>query len=287
MWDNHTHCCFSGDSEARPEDMVSAAKKKGLAGMTFTDHLDLDYREVPGLFDLDLEGYQKKIHHLQKANGDSEFTVLFGLELGLQPHLVKEHTRLLAQYPFDYVIGSTHVVGGVDPYYPVYFQDRTPQEAYQEYYEAILSNLLAFDHVDACGHLDYIFRYGPSISDTPDSYSPYREIIDAILEHLIQKDIALEINTGAFRCGLQQPNPCLAIIRRYHDMGGHLITLGADAHKPEHVGLAFEKLPSILRSVGFEEYAVYQRRTPHMYPLAPDDSQPHRISPPPATYSPR
>lgn len=31
--DTHMHCCFSGDSEANPEDMILAAIQKGLDGL--------------------------------------------------------------------------------------------------------------------------------------------------------------------------------------------------------------------------------------------------------------
>ena len=158
LWDNHMHCHFSGDSKANPVDMVNHAKQCGLAGITFTDHLDLDYLEEPGLFDLDLTSYEEQIHLLSEKEDTASFFVLCGLELGLQPHLAKEHEILLSQYAFDYVIGSTHVVHKRDPYYPAYFEGRSKQEAYREYYEAVYENLLAFHDFDALGHLDYVFR---------------------------------------------------------------------------------------------------------------------------------
>ena len=61
LWDTHMHCHYSGDSEAAPRDMIESAIKKGLSGICFTDHLDLDYREEPGYFDLDFEKYQAEI----------------------------------------------------------------------------------------------------------------------------------------------------------------------------------------------------------------------------------
>jgi histidinol-phosphatase (PHP family) len=247
--------------------MMTAAKEKDLLGMTFTDHLDIDYKESPGLFDLDIPAYQEKIQDLQGAYSTSDFTILWGMELGLQPHLAEKHQTLLGQYPFDYVIGSSHVVHGIDPYYPVYFENRPVAEAYGDYYESILENILAFDGFDAYGHLDYIFRYGPDMTPDIDTYTPYADIVDAILLALIKRDKALEINTGAFRCGLSQPNPCPAIIRRYRELGGQLITLGSDAHKPEHVALQYKRLQEILQSVGFTEYVVYQKRVPVAYPL--------------------
>ena len=41
--DCHMHTYFSGDSEAKPEDMVLSAIDKGLEAICFTDHEDIDY----------------------------------------------------------------------------------------------------------------------------------------------------------------------------------------------------------------------------------------------------
>lgn len=268
LWDNHMHTSFSGDCSVPPEEMLASAMKNPiLQGITFTDHLDIDYKEEPGLFDLDISAYQKNIASLQNKYHSTTFELLFGIELGLQPHLAQTHAEILATTPFDYVIGSSHVVDGVDPYYPTYFENQTPQEGYKKYYESILNNLQAFDQIDAYGHLDYIFRYGPDFQPNIDTHSSYAEIIDAILEILIKKEIALEINTGAFRCGLLQPNPSTSIISRYYELGGKKITLGADAHKPEHIALAFSKVHQILIEIGFKEYCVYKQRNAIWYPL--------------------
>ena len=64
MWDQHMHCMFSGDSDADPVLMINSAINKGLDGICFTDHLDYDYKEEPGLFDLDIAAYEKRIKRL-------------------------------------------------------------------------------------------------------------------------------------------------------------------------------------------------------------------------------
>ena len=88
------HCCFSGDSSSSPESMAEASIKKGLTGICFTDHLDYDYPKEPGLFLLDLSLYEKKIHALQKEY-KGRLDILYGIELGLQPHLAQKHKDLL------------------------------------------------------------------------------------------------------------------------------------------------------------------------------------------------
>ncbi|MEE3357824.1 MAG: histidinol-phosphatase HisJ family protein [Lachnospiraceae bacterium] len=264
------HTSFSGDCQVDPILQIRRGKELGLGGVTITDHLDLDYKEEPGLFDLDFPSYIEEISKLQKEESDESFQVGLGLELGLQEHLKEEHHNLLKKYPFDYVIGSIHVVNGVDPYYAPYFQDRSPVEAYTEYLEACLRNVNQFHEFDSFGHLDYIARYGSHFyKDVPKKLDlkTYGGLVDAILEALIRYDIALEVNTAGFRHGLGNPNPSFEIITRYKELGGQLLTLGADAHRTEEVGLHFENMAALLRECGFDSYAVFRNRKPEIHPL--------------------
>ena len=87
-------------------------------------------------------------------------------------------------------------------------------------------------------------------------------MIDEILRLLIEKGKGIEINTGGFKYGLGHPNPCEEILARYRELGGEIITVGADAHAPEHVGFAFEKVPQILKDAGFTYYTVFRKRKP-------------------------
>lgn len=262
LWDTHMHTHFSGDSQATPESMIAAAREEGLAGICFTDHLDLDYPNDPKIFSLDVEGYIQGI----KEADTKGFSVYTGIELGLQPHLAAQHHKLLQAYEFDFVIGSTHVVHGVDPYYPVYYEGKTEEEAYREYFTATLENIRAFDGFDVYGHIDYVVRYGPNKNKFY-SYEKFADIIDDILRELIARGKGIEINTGGFKYGLSHPNPTEAVLKRYRALGGEIITIGADAHRPEHVGYDFHKVPGILKDAGFLYYTVFQNRKPKFLPL--------------------
>lgn len=260
LWDVHMHSQFSGDSKTPQEDMIQSAITKGLSGICFTDHLDIDYPETPTLFLLDLPNYVASIQALQEKY-QKKIPICCGIELGLQPHLANVHEEILSQYPFDFVIGSSHVVHGIDPYYPKYYENRTEDEAYFEYFESILENIRVFDSFDVYGHIDYVVRYGPN-KNTFYSYKKYRDIIDTILKTLIEKGKGIEINTGGFKYGLGHPNPTEEIIKRYKELGGEIITIGADAHMPEHVAFDFEKVPSILKEAGFKYFTVFKNRKP-------------------------
>ena len=265
LWDTHMHTCFSGDSDAAPEAMIERSIALGLSGICFTDHLDYDYPEDPTLFLLDLDSYEKKVKDLQKRY-DKKLPLRFGIELGLQPHLAAKHTEVLAAHNFDFVIGSSHVVHGYDPYYPAYYEGKTEYEAYYEYFSSILENIHAFQDFDVYGHLDYVVRYGPN-KNADYTYQKYADIIDEILRTLIENGKGIELNTAGFKYGLGHPNPTEEILARYHELGGEILTIGADAHKPEHIAYDFQKVPAILKAVGFSYYTVFKNRKAEFLPL--------------------
>jgi histidinol-phosphatase (PHP family) len=264
IWDAHMHCYFSGDSNASPVEMITQAKVLHLPGITFTDHLDIDYYRNPGEFDLDIPSYISEINELSQSFETEDFKIRCGIELGLQEHLVEEHKKLLETYHFHEVIGSIHQVQKEDPYYPEYLMHRDVKTAYQDYFDAILSNIEAFHNFDTLGHLDYVKRYIIKSAglDADYAYKDYKEVIDEILKKLIRYDIALEINTGAFRHGLLDPNPGAEIIRRYLQLGGQMLTIGADAHMPDHIAYGFDAIPPLLKNAGFTSYTVFENRKP-------------------------
>ena len=265
LWDTHMHCHFSGDSDTSPEDMIKTSIEKGLNGICFTDHLDYDYQEQPGMFDLDVDSYYKEIISLQDKYKSVQ-PINFGIEMGLQPHVVEKNNKITKKYPFDFVIGSSHVVHGIDPYYPNYYEGKTEDEAYLEYFESILENIATDADYDVYGHLDYVVRYGPHKKKYY-SYEKYADIIDEILRQLIRHGKGFEINTAGFKYGLNHPNPTEEILHRYKELGGEIITIGADGHKPEHIAFDFDKVPDILKNAGFKYYTVFKERKPEFISL--------------------
>lgn len=265
LWDVHMHTHHSGDSEAAMEGMIQSAIRKGLKGLCFTDHLDLDYLVDPTLFLLDCDAYYDEVSKYQKQYA-STFPIRFGIEVGLQPHIIEENNSIIHQYPFDFVIGSSHVSKGIDPYYPEFYEGRTEDEAYLEYFETVLENAKSDADFDVYGHIDYVVRYGPN-KDKYYSYDKYKDVIDEILRTLIEKGKGIEVNTGALAKGLTHPNPTEAILRRYHDLGGEIITTGADAHLPASVAFGFERIPKILKDAGFKYYTVFHNRKPEFITL--------------------
>ena len=268
--DMHMHTWFSTDSEACPRDMADEAVRKGLKTICFTDHFDKDDLEwgEEGIFDVD--AYFVEMQKLQEEYV-GKVNIRIGIELGLRTYLKDYYEELTKKYPFDFVIGSVHNVpykkdaeGNIlytDPAAEKLFTDRTDKEAYRLMMETTLENVRTSDCFQTLGHLDYVVRYGKS-REKEYSYTDYADIIDEILKLLIEKEKGLEVNSAGLKYGLPFAHPHPDVLKRYRELGGEIITVGADAHAPEHVGFAFEKVPQILKDAGFIYYTVFRKRKP-------------------------
>ena len=261
--DCHMHSFFSSDSEAPTEEMVKRAVELGLPAICLTDHYDMDYST--GEFQLDTPAYAAKIRELQEKYRD-KIDIRFGVELGLQLHLKERMEEYVNAWPFDYVIGSMHVIDGKDPYYEDAFPDWTAEELYRAYFRATAENIRFFHNFQTLGHLDYVVRYCRE-KGKDYSYRAFADEIDTILKELIQYDIALEINTGGYKAGLGVPNPTPDVIRRYRELGGEKITFGADAHKPEYIAFHFADAAAIAQEAGFRYYVRFKEKKPEYLPI--------------------
>lgn len=265
--DCHMHTSFSGDSTAPMEEMILKGIELGLASMCFTEHMDMDYvytqPEDEGIFELNTDSYLYDfIKYKEKYSG--KIQLFFGVELGVQPHLSGELARYVQSYDFDFIIASSHLCNRKDPFYPGFYEGRSDEEAYREYFLFTLDNLKAFSSFDVYGHLDYTVRYGKT-KDAGYSYEKYKDILDKILETLIEKEKGLELNTGAVRYHLRDFNPCTDILKRYKALGGEIITVGSDAHNPSSIAESFNRAAEVLTDCGFRYYTTFEKRIPEFH----------------------
>lgn len=265
MIDFHTHSCFSGDSEAPLEAQLKAALDLGLEALCFTDHFDAEYPDPDTNFDLDTAPYLKEVAKLQQRFS-KQISLYAGVELGLQPHLGNFYSSYCQNWPFDYVIGSTHLVDNQDPYYPKFWANHSTRSGVEAFFQVTLENMHTHDCFDAYGHLDYINRYIPQGYPTF-SHSDYTDLIDSCLRLLIHRGKALEVNTGSFRSGLTVPNPGPEILKRYRELGGELLITGSDAHAPQYVGSHFPEIYALIRDCGFRYVTIFRQRKPFQIPL--------------------
>ena len=262
--DFHLHSYHSGDSDTPMEDSIKRAIELDYTHICFTEHNDFCYPYNHGedseLFTLEPESYYKEYLELSDKY-KSKIKVLFGVELGLQPICCDLNTEFVNKYPFDFIIGSSHLCKGQDPYFPEYFENISEETAYTEYFESIIENINCYKDFDIYGHIDYIVRYGPN-KNSNYSYIKYKDVIDELLKTVINNNKGIEINTSGLKYGLGYTHPHKDIIKRYRELGGEIISVGSDAHVPEHIGYDFHVAKDILEEAGFKYYTIFEKRKP-------------------------
>lgn len=276
--DNHVHTSFSTDSDTPMEAMVRRGIKLGLDSICFTDHIDYDFPDTGNgvEFLFEMEPYFEMLSCLQEKY--PQFGIRRGVELGLKPDLAKRCNELIHAHPFDFVIGSTHLVDNVDPYYPSFWKQFSEKDGIRRYYEITMENIRTDTEFDVYGHIDYIIRYTPTqqknraqgIIDEVYMERCFRDssdMIDEILHLLLSKGKGIEVNTAGIKYGLGHTNPQEKVLKRYRELGGEIITVGSDAHETKHLAYAFEGIPELLRKCGFRYYTEFRGRRPEMIPL--------------------
>ncbi|MCR5738273.1 MAG: histidinol-phosphatase HisJ family protein [Lachnospiraceae bacterium] len=272
--DCHMHSHHSGDSDASMESMIEAAIGAGLDTIAFTEHQDFCYatspegakdKVTPTSFMLNADSYLYELLNMREKYRD-KIRIEFGLEIGLQENCVKDNLIFARAHEYDYIIGSQHLVGGQDPYYESFYEGKDEKEVFRQYLTETLTNIKKFNNFDCLGHMDYIVRYFPS-GNREYSYSEYGDIIDEILKHLIENEKGIEINTKSISKGMKEFHPCMAVLKRYRELGGEIVTVGSDAHKPQYVGSEFARVPDVMLEAGFKYYCVYENRLPEYHKL--------------------
>ena len=259
--DYHMHTAYSIDSQAPMEDMIRRAIDLGMREIAITDHVDYQYPDIPYDDQIDYHIYHQEFVRL-KEKYRGQIRILFGVEIGIGPILAETITRFVNDFHFDFIIGSIHDIKGVMLYYDSHwFDGQDKKTAYEAYFAYMLESIRAVDDFCVLGHMDYVSRYGP-YEDTSLVYGDYADIIDEILRELVARGKGLEVNTSGYRYGIGNVYPQLAILKRYKELGGQIVTIGSDAHRPQDIGLDFDKAYDCLRAAGFDKVTVYREGQP-------------------------
>lgn len=264
--DYHCHTSFSSDSTSSLESMIEQAIKLGLTRLCITDHMDYDFPaqyELPFVFDPE-EYFKTLTDAREKYKG--QIQLLIGIECGLRPYLNHRYKELLAKYDFDFVIGSSHLVGDQDPYHKEYWDGISEDDGIRNYFQTIIDNVVSGADFDVYGHLDYVVRYGPTKNENY-PYEKFKDIIDELLTVIIKAGKGIEVNTAGYKYGLGHAHPQEDVIRRYLELGGKVITIGSDGHKPEHLAYDFDQAREMLLGLGVTHYTVFEKRKPIFVPL--------------------
>lgn len=250
MFDCHTHTNFSTDSNMEIENLIKVSKELGI-GTIITDHMDYKHI-VPGEFIFDPDEYFNKY---EKYRSDK---LLLGVEIGFREDSLEKIIKLNQNYPFDFVIGSIHVVKGIDIYYREYYEGKTKKQAYDEYFGAVLSLVNHPDLFDSLGHIDYITRYS-TYEDRSLYYKEYADQIDEVLKGLSREGKAIEINTRKIN-NKNVANTYIEILKRFRELKGQYITIGSDAHRLEDIGINFKIAKEITQMCKLKPVYYKQRK---------------------------
>lgn len=268
--DSHIHSCFSSDSDASLESIIERAIELGLNKVCITDHHDIDfniYQPEDLDFQLDTPSYISEMKNLCDKY-KKKIDIRIGVELGLMDLVADKAKEYADTYSdFDFIIGSSHLVHGLDPYYPSYYEGRTEKDGLRDYFESILHNVTAIDNYNIYGHLDYAVRYCPT-GETAFCFNDHKDIFEAIFKTIIPKGKGIEINTGSLYKGMSYAHPHVDILKLYKEMGGEIITVGSDAHHPKYMCYGFETyVRDMITSLGYKYYCTFKGQKPEFNKL--------------------
>ena len=258
--DLHTHTALCKHASGTPEEYLAAARNAGLAYWGVSDHFpapagyDAEFRMAPD----DLPRYFGILDSLREAADGSSLTVLAAAEFDYVPGRMDEVFAALdpLRPKFDYLIGSVHYVGEFA------FDDpdklaEWPRYGVDAVWDGYLTDLKAFVELggfDVMAHSDLPKKFG----FRPSNYENVVRRMTDIYACAAEKGIRLELNTAGLRVAADEIYPAPQLLRAAF-RAGMKITLGSDAHKPEHVAYGFDRAAELARSVGWTSHTAFVR----------------------------
>lgn len=274
--DYHVHTEFSDDSTYPMEQVVKDAIALGLDEICVTDHVDygvkldwdsggdIHYRNGEPLANVDYPRYMKEIERVRRLYGD-QITVKAGLEFGVQTHTIPRFETLFRRYSFDFIILSIHQVEDKEFWTQDFQRGRSQREYNERYYEEMLHVVRAYKDYSVLGHMDLIKRYDEA------GICPFERVkpmIAEILKTVISDGKGIEVNTSSRRYGLPDSMPSARLLRLYRDLGGEIVTIGSDSHRPEHLGAGLQEAKDQLRALGFQKFCTFQTMRPIFHKIS-------------------
>jgi histidinol phosphate phosphatase HisJ family len=249
--DAHLHTDLSPDSDV-PIDVYGAlAAARGLAELAITDHVDFE-RGAPAYDYATFQQRERTVREAAERWAPHGVTIRFGVELTYDRSWEGDIRDHLARHSYDFTIGSVHP--RMDSPYgtrrvAAWTGGRSLAEivapSFDEVVAAARSGLF-----DTIGHIDVVKRYlWPHV--TPDRLSAAPELYEPILRALVDSGTGLEVNTSGLRHPVQETYPSAAIVARFHELGGRLVTVGSDAHRAHQFAFSLADGYAYAAAAGF------------------------------------
>lgn len=207
----------------------------------------------------DLDAYVGALVDAQRRG----LPLLVGLEVDHLPGAGEAMAAVLADYPFDVLLGSVHWLDAwlFDDYFTPTFarewQTRDASDVWSHYVDSVIE-LARSGYVDVLAHLDVIKVAGHRPPDIEDH-------MHRLIEALSETDIVIEFSSAGFRKPADETYPALDVLDRLVDAGLGLTT-ASDAHRVEDIGDRFDVLRSELDARGIDTLTTFDRRVARVHP---------------------
>jgi histidinol-phosphatase (PHP family) len=240
--------------------------------VTFTDHFDWHPDEEP-LCKYDYDGLARAAADLRKRY-DGQIVIGHGIEVCWQPEQMERILVFLRPKRFDLVILSVHWTQGRAMHVREHWSEWNIAVATRAYLQTVAEAVeyagkLAREGrkmFDVLGHLDMVKRYTQWFRGGFD-VTAHADLVDRILRGCLDGGMVPEVNTSGMRQGVNEPMPAAWIVRRYVELGGTVMSLGSDAHKPEHIAANFDQAIQMLKDNGIRQLAIFKDRKMTLEPL--------------------
>lgn len=264
--DYHTHSHCSPDGMASMTDMAAAAVKKGLSEICFTDHVDLlPWAGGDVLPHFDFSAIAADFKEAQERWGD-KIQLRLGMEMGdMVADFDVAQQYLQEAPPMDFIIGSIHRASPRFQREDLIYMDRLyPRwdDMLTDYLEELYRHA-QWGRFSVLGHLTLPLRYARENFGYDVTFEHHMTQVEQVLKMVIKRGIGIECNTN--RGNL--PLPDGEILRMYRQLGGEIITLGSDAHRPQHVGMAIAERQQLLKDCGFRYFCTFEQMKPIFHTL--------------------
>lgn len=259
--DSHNHSSQSPDGENTVKEMAERAIELGIQHYTITDHLEINkFYDEEFLYE---EPVKKSSVILPQLINEykGKLDIHYGVELGQPLHDMELTNRMLNTYPFEFIIGSCHMVREWDDFYFLDYKKTDPHYLLGLYFDELLE-MTQWGKFDVLGHLTYPLRYIQGDFGIKIDMSRYDSIIKEIFLTLIKNNMGIEINTSGLRQKIGVPLPDEYYVKMYRDLGGEIITIGSDAHRTSDLGKGIAESIKMAKKCGFDKIYYYDHRKP-------------------------
>ena len=261
MIDYHVHERHSRDAVlAKIPQYIGVAEARGITELAFTTHLITIGPDVGiSIREEEIPGY---IGEIRRAQDDTRVKLLAGLEVDYFPGEERHLEAILRDNDFDFILGSTHYINGVDigsrSQAEGFFANRSITEAADEYFRvwkrAIESGLF-----DVMAHPDYWRKYLHFFGRSA-SWGDYGSVVFDALDAMVANGVGFEVNTAGERAGSGSYYPLREFLVAAHEAGVKAVTVGSDSHTVGTLGYHLEDAVRQLRGVGFTRISTFRDR---------------------------